>query len=64
MHFTISVHLKSNLIRGVTFDGSGLIRGMAFDGSGLIRGMAFDGSGLIADLIFFHFKTEFRFSVF
>jgi hypothetical protein len=27
------VHLKSDLIRRVAFDGSGLIRGVAFDGA-------------------------------
>jgi hypothetical protein len=52
MYFTISVHLKYGLIRGVAFSGSGLIRGVAFSGSGLIRGVAFSGSGLIRGVVF------------
>ena len=39
MYFTSLVHLKSDLIRGVAFGGSGLIRGVAFGGSGLLRGV-------------------------
>ena len=35
--FTISVDLKSGLIRTVAFGGSGLIRGVAFGGNGIIR---------------------------
>ena len=43
----LSKHLKSHVIRGASFGGSGLIRGASYDGSGLIRGASFGGSGLI-----------------
>ena len=44
--FAISKHLKSGLIRGVSFGESGLIRGVAFGGGGLIREVSFGRSGL------------------
>jgi hypothetical protein len=37
----------SDLLRGITFGGSGPIRGLAFDLSGLLRGITFGGSDLI-----------------
>jgi hypothetical protein len=46
-YFTISVHLKAGLIRGVTFDWNGLIRGVTFDGNDLIRGVTFAERDLI-----------------
>ena len=41
-----SAHLKSGLIREVTFNGTGLIRHVAFDGSGPIRGGTLTGVSL------------------
>ena len=43
------MHLKSDLIKWMSFGGSVLIRGVAFGGSGIIRGVAFGGSDLIKE---------------
>ena len=51
-YYLISMHMKSGLIRGVSFGGNGLIRGVSFGGSGLIRGVSFGGNGLIRGVSF------------
>jgi hypothetical protein len=50
-YFDISLHLKSDLIRGVVFGRSGLIRGVEFGKNGLIRGV-FGRTGLIRGEVF------------
>ena len=47
MNFTILVHLKSGLIKGVDIGESGFIRGVDFGESGFIRGVDFGESGFI-----------------
>ena len=49
-NYTISIHLKSGLIRGEAFGKMALIREMAFGQRGLIREMAFGQRGLIREM--------------